>query len=173
MPRGDVHNTVNGILLYGLYAFSHTPVARKALTDDQIFALLSGYTIGAYWLTPDLDMAGDQPVWSLRLWGPLRVIWYPYGWLFRHRGLSHDWVLGPLTRLLYLLLLLAPVLQMAGAFRVVFDTERAPLWLAGLTGYYLSQWAHLVLDLVYARPRGRARTKRGRKRIRTAASGRS
>jgi uncharacterized metal-binding protein len=100
------------------------------------FAL--AYLAGTYLLSPDLDLA-EKGVRAGRRWGVLRLLWRPYGWLFRHRGLSHTWVLGPLTRLAYL--------------GVDWDL-RPPSWPKealgwGLLGYYLSQWLHLLADGIW------------------------
>ncbi len=119
-------------------------------------------------LSPDLDLA-EQNVDSKRNWGFLGFLWVPYGMMFSHRGLSHTWIVGPLTRVLYLGVLLAvpiwflrqPVLEtklpgvtrgivhdLLNSLQSVFSSgvlaSQAVLALA--VGYYVSQWLHLIAD---------------------------
>lgn len=103
MPSGRVHEAINltalGLGSLAYLALGGSPERPEALA----FAL--AYLAGTFLLSPDLDLA-EKEVRSRRRWGLLGVLWRPYGWLFRHRGLSHTWVLGPLTRLGYLVGLL-------------------------------------------------------------------
>ncbi|MGB9860807.1 MAG: DUF2227 family putative metal-binding protein, partial [Candidatus Bipolaricaulaceae bacterium] len=74
------------------------------------------------------------------------ICWRPYSFLFRHRGLSHHPVLGPLSRFLYLgiwLALLGLLLWGLG-----FSLPRFPLsWLLpALVGLWLPQLFHILLD---------------------------
>ena len=171
MPRGDVHDSVSGLALYVQYLASRPLVHSGVLGEDAVVAYMTGFVVGAFLITPDLDMAGDKPVRPLRYWGPLAVVWWPYGRLFKHRGLSHTWVLGPLTRLAYLLLLL-----LAGPGWALFFLEKLgwiawkgsplpPALGASIFGYFVGQWLHLTLDAIYARPQGR-HPKKGRGKIR-------
>lgn len=92
MPSGRVHETINltvlggGVVAYLVYGGS--PGEPRAL------ALALAYLAGTFLLSPDLDLA-EKGTRSQRRWGPLGLLWRPYGRLFRHRGLSHTWVLGP------------------------------------------------------------------------------
>lgn len=154
MPSGRAHEAINLSLLGGgalIYlAYGGSPEEPKALT----FAL--AYLAGTFLLSPDLDLS-EKGVRAQRRWGVLGVLWRPYGWLFRHRGLSHTWFLGPLTRLGYLtaLVLLGSSLAQGLASSLGVDLNlRPPPWppeaLAwGLAGYYLSQWFHLVADGIW------------------------
>ncbi|WP_157969066.1 DUF2227 family putative metal-binding protein [Thermus sediminis] len=62
---------------------------------------LAGGVVGTLYLSPDLDLPDSRPS---RRWGPLSLLWEPYRALHLHRGASHSWVYGPLSRLLYLFL---------------------------------------------------------------------
>jgi len=154
MPSGRTHEAINLTLLGlggALYlAQGGSPEEPRAL------AFLLGYLAGTFLLSPDLDLA-EKGVRAQGRWGVLGALWRPYGWLFRHRGLSHTWILGPLTRLGYLLLLL---FLLHGLLKGVAASMGASLALAlpplpkeallfGLLGYYLSQWLHLVADGIW------------------------
>ena len=154
MPSGRTHEAIN-LTLLGLggafyLAQGGSPEEPRAL------AFLLGYLAGTFLLSPDLDLA-EKGVRAQGRWGVLGALWRPYGWLFRHRGLSHTWILGPLTRLGYLLLLL---FLLYGLLKGVAAFMGASLALAlpplpkgvllfGLLGYYLSQWLHLVADGIW------------------------
>ncbi len=97
-----------------------------------------GILLGSIWLSPDLDMARTLP---MRRWGPLRVLWWPYAGLFAHRGVSHHFLLGPLSRVAYASLAVVPVWWLG------FDWAGAGWWLAWLGGgILLGNWLHLLAD---------------------------
>ena len=55
------------------------------------------FLIGGLWLSPDLDTRSNPS----RRWGPLRLLWWPYRQLLRHRSLlSHSPFLGSAGRLM-------------------------------------------------------------------------
>lgn len=166
MPRGDVHDSASGLALYVQYLASRPLVNSGVIGEDAVVAYMTGFVVGAFLVTPDLDLAGDKPVRPLRYWGPLAIVWWPYGRLFKHRGLSHTWILGPLTRLAYLLFLLSWVglglAALEGLGWVSWKGGPVPQAVgAGALGYFVAQWLHLGLDALYARPRGRPPKPRG------------
>ncbi len=110
-----------------------------------------GFFVGTFLLSPDLDLA-EGHVSSKRAWGFLGFLWVPYGMMFSHRGLSHSWIVGPLTRLVYLGVIAGLVV---GLWWYLLPGLRLPplpyrlTWLEGvplLAGYYVSQWLHLIAD---------------------------
>jgi uncharacterized metal-binding protein len=154
MPSGRTHEAIN-LTLLGLggafyLAQGGSPEEPRAL------AFLLGYLAGTFLLSPDLDLA-EKGVRAQGRWGVLGALWRPYGWLFRHRGLSHTWVLGPLTRLGYLLLLLfllygllkGVAAFMGASLALALPPLPKEVLLLGLLGYYLSQWLHLVADDIW------------------------
>lgn len=150
MPSGRVHDTLNTLAYAGLAGAALYAYSAGLIVVEPLAALVfsSGYFAGTFLLSPDLDLA-EGHVSSKRSWGLLGFLWVPYGWLMRHRGMSHSWVLGPLTRLLYLGLLVMPPLAL---LKVSLPRPEAlelavVAWLLG--GYYLSQWFHLVADGVF------------------------
>lgn len=137
MPAGEVHERAN--LLFGAGAALVGSALGLDWREPLWLGAALGYALGTFWVTPDLDNFPRYPVLAARRWGPLKLVWLPYGLLFRHRGLAHHWVLGPLSRLLYLSPLLLPLRGWLGGL------EPALLW-GALLGYYASQWLHLALD---------------------------
>ncbi|MDB5045782.1 MAG: hydrolase [Deinococcus sp.] len=157
VPSGRVHNLIN-IAVYAVVAggvLIASNQQRADVTATQALYFTLAYFAGTFLLSPDLDLAEGQ-VDSKRRWGVLGFLWAPYGMMFSHRGLSHTWVLGPLTRLAYLAIMVGIV---AGLLFFLWPGLRLPalpqpfiladLWpalLPPLLGYYLSQWLHLIAD---------------------------
>ncbi|WP_027882185.1 metal-binding protein [Meiothermus rufus] len=163
MPSGRVHEVIN-LSVLGLASAAYW-IHQQAIPIPQpaAVAFVGGFLVGTFLITPDLDLA-EQRVRPKERWGWLGFFWVPYGWLFAHRGLSHTWVVGPLTRLLYLggvglaLYGLAHVLAEYLGLRLELQAQlKAPpqeiLW-ALVLGYYASQWLHLMADGLWPdRPR--------------------
>lgn len=163
MASGRTHETINVMGLAGMWvAFAvlqdhptfDPPLGETVgLVSRYVFA--AAYLIGTFLVTPDLDLA-EGHVRAKKHWGLLGVLWVPYGWLFTHRGISHTWFAGPLTRLLYmafvvavLFLLVSPLKPLLESALSVSLTVSIP-WLsvapAALAGYVVSQWMHLLAD---------------------------
>lgn len=153
VPSGNVHNIINTAAYAGLFAATALAQGTGYLTVTPMQGLTFtiGYAVGTFLLSPDLDLAEGR-VNSKRYWGILGFLWVPYGMLFSHRGLSHTWLLGPLTRLAYLSLIVGLV---AGLLTFLVPDLQLPtlpqpsslkLLLPLLFGYYLSQWMHLIAD---------------------------
>jgi uncharacterized metal-binding protein len=112
------------------------------------------FLLGGLLLSPDLDTRSNPT----RRWGPLRLLWWPYRRLLRHRSVvSHSPVLGILGRLLYLgalLIGLSWLGQPLGAPGPAALVQRAqqlwqahqPLVIAALVGLEASTWLHLLQD---------------------------
>lgn len=173
MADGRAHERINLLALGGLAAAWYlSQLQGRPLLPDSLaplparLAFIVSYLIGTFLVTPDLDLA-NRSVRAKQHWGLLGILWVPYGAVFRHRGLSHSWLLGPLTRLLYLLMLalalseLSQVLAGWLGYRLELRAVLAGQWgwlLAGsAAGYYVSQWLHLLVDSFPSRRRRRLR----------------
>jgi len=112
------------------------------------------FLLGGLLLSPDLDTHSNPT----HRWGPLRLLWWPYRRLLRHRSLlSHSPLLGTAGRLSYMaaaLLLMCLLLQPLGgppphqllaAGQTLWQNQR-PLLLAALVGLEASSWLHLIQD---------------------------
>jgi uncharacterized metal-binding protein len=112
------------------------------------------FLLGGLWLSPDLDTRSNPT----RRWGPLRLLWWPYRRLLRHRSLiSHSPLLGTAGRLAYLaalltgLCLLTQPLGAPSPRQLLAIGERAweqhtALLVAALSGLEASAWLHLIQD---------------------------
>lgn len=127
MPNGVVHNTATLVLAAGCAPFA---------------PWVAGGCLVNLVLTPDLDLNGSKPGAKLlssitpMLGLAHNLYWYPYGLLFKHRGVSHWPFIGTATRLLYFVPLW-PVLWYYG--------DREQLWLA-VAGLCLADMLHAGLD---------------------------
>ena len=112
------------------------------------------FLIGGLWLSPDLDTRSNPS----RRWGPLRLLWWPYRNLLRHRSLlSHSPLLGSAGRLLYLAALIAGLTWLLHPWgspppSALFEQlqqwwlKQRSLCLAVLSGVEASAWLHLIQD---------------------------
>lgn len=117
------------------------------------------FLLGGLWLSPDLDTTSR----ATARWGPLRLLWWPYRRLLRHRSLvSHSPLLGSAGRLAYLLGALALLRLLLGAAPglppllpppAAWPALAATLWrsqpwlvLCALAGVEASSWLHLLQD---------------------------
>lgn len=172
VPSGRVHEAINlSVLGLGIAGYMASK-DQLEIPEPMAIAFVGSYLLGSLLITPDLDLA-EQNVRAKGRWGLLGLFWVPYGWMFSHRGLSHTWVVGPLTRLLYLgtigillFWLLEAILRYWGASLNLRPLLQVPpqniLW-SLVAGYYVSQWMHLIADGVWP-DTGRVLGGRGRRR---------
>lgn len=163
VPSGRVHNLIN-ITTFAVLGAAALYAQHERLWPDPTFSLTPAmmlnftwaFLAGTFLLSPDLDLSEGR-VDSKRRWGPLGFLWVPYGRMFSHRGLSHTWVVGPLTRLIYLGLIAAAVWaalrfalpQLGLGWPHLPQPLPYKVLLPVAGGYYLSQWLHLLADGVY------------------------
>lgn len=115
----------------------------------------AAYVGASLFLSPDLDLVHTD---AARRWRAARFLWAPYAALFRHRGVSHSPVFGPLTRLAYLVVVggaVWTVLHVVAGVPFPSSFPRDSV-LPVLVGIYLPQLLHVLLD------RGVTRLRRGR-----------
>lgn len=140
VPTGKVHLAIELGTLPGWVALG----AVVGVGRSSLLLFAGGYVAGSMFLSPDLDLTRSD---AARRWGVVRFLWRPYAALFRHRGLSHAPVVGPLTRLAYL-----GALASVGwaILRAVADVSPLSFSLATiaptLVGLYLPQLLHILLD---------------------------
>lgn len=111
-------------------------------------AYLGGYTASFLFFSPDLDLEGSR---STRRWGILSLLWAPYRLLHPHRGSSHTYLYGPVSRLAYTALLVLVLARLAGGEEVVLSLVQRGLAFPMHTGvfflgYFAAQWVHLIQD---------------------------
>jgi uncharacterized metal-binding protein len=162
VPNGRTHEAINLTFYAGLaagYAYAKsqglTAELEQLITPQIITTFSASYLVGTFLVTPDLDLA-EQGVRAKSNWGLLGMLWIPYGAMFSHRGLSHTWLVGPMTRLIYMVVVALAISYVASAIAPFFGytfsirtqlvRNGQELAIGALIGYYLSQWLHLVAD---------------------------
>jgi len=136
--KGASHDVATAVLALVAY-----PVYRHA--PDVGLALAGGILVGGLLFSPDLDLAHSRPS---KRWGLLRLLWEPYRLLHPHRGNSHTYIYGPLSRLAYFALIVVLFAHALGFFGLSLPplTLVGPVPLAFFLGFMLGNWLHLLLD---------------------------
>lgn len=108
MPSGKVHDWVT--VGTGVAAIPVLYTQVEPTVQPLAWLGLASYAFSGIWLSSDLDVESS----AYYRWGPLRFLWWPYQKLVPHRSwLSHGLGIGPLLRVLYLLLLLYGLTQLS------------------------------------------------------------
>mgnify|MGYP001494084838 CR=1 FL=1 len=127
-----------------------------ALLTDLKAGLIAAiaFLFGGLWLSPDLDTKSN----SLKRWGILKFIWFPYQKLVPHRSiLSHAPFLGTILRIAYLISLLCLALAATQFLKIpillpkamhLFEQAitRPKYYLIGIIGVEASAWLHILKD---------------------------
>lgn len=173
MPSGHVHNLINTGAFLLIAGSAAVAKQQGYITPSlpEILAFTGTFFAGTFMMSPDLDLA-EQNVSSKKAWGIFGFIWVPYGKMFSHRGLSHTWIVGPLTRLVYLTIILAALYYLAILIlpdlknKIHFENVPRTLefWQPYILGYYVSQWLHLIADGISPDMRAISRTFKKKKR---------
>lgn len=114
------------------------------------------YIFSSLMLSPDLDLPASK---ILKRWGWLRVIWVPYQKMFKHRGMSHNLIFGPLTRIAYLTIILTIAIMVLdyllgwlefpqGEFKISFSIVQDWLPIVFM-GLYIPNFLHIVYDKLH------------------------
>jgi len=144
MPSGRTHTAFELIVGPGILAGFYL-LLRPSWGEVAIFG--GAYLLSSLLLSPDLDLEKNI---SRRRWGPLGFIWTPYSKVFKHRGISHSLIWGPITRLIYLGVVF--VLVLWGLSYVGFALPQDSIEIDGRTlliigvGLYLPNALHVLLD---------------------------
>lgn len=150
MPGGKTHETINiavVVLLAGLSClmmWEENGLAVRYLNIYTVSVFSISYLFATFFLSPDLDIESK----SYKRWGVLKIIWWPYKVIFKHRGFSHNPVIGPLSIVINLAVVVAVLLLLMGV-----DLHRVPLrfTLVAMAGIVLSMEVHIVSDLLISK----------------------
>ncbi|SHK50725.1 metal-binding protein [Thermocrinis minervae] len=123
----------------------------------------TGYLIGTFLLSPDLDLKHSKPS---KRWKVFRYLWRPYQSKSKHRGISHVPIVGTFIRIAYLVLAVFLLFQafvlllhyvdpslevfltkvdMIGLLQELMYREESFYFLLGLI---LSEVFHVLIDLI-------------------------
>jgi uncharacterized metal-binding protein len=153
MPDGKTHETINAAALIaslaGLYHISSgygNAVIGSYLDTYTILVFSVAYLFATFFLSPDLD-THSRPY---KRWKMFRILWWPYRIIFKHRGFSHNLILGPLSILINLALITIPLLLLVGV-----ELQKIPsgFILAAIVGIVLSMEIHIISDRLISKMR--------------------
>ena len=103
MPSGKTHLHVEiGILILlaaAAAAMMFLGEVEWKEVEKPVLCFFGAYLFSSLFLSPDMDLGKSDPQ---NRWGIFRILWIPYTKAFSHRGVSHNPLLGPLSRILYL-----------------------------------------------------------------------
>lgn len=162
MPGGREHLRLE-LALLPVFLGGVWLLGRDVVTLPELGVFGGAYLLSSFLLSPDLDLRYNS---ARRRWGPLGFIWIPYSKVFKHRGLSHNPLLGPLTRIGYLFLLGALVIYLLrlGGLQVGFRFSVSKDWLAMIAlGLYLPNLLHISYDRLDSGLKRRKRKTRRRR----------
>ncbi|MDW7733165.1 MAG: metal-binding protein [Methanolobus sp.] len=154
MPDGKTHEMINAaVLMVAISGLIYLATLREPaafaryLNIYTILIFAVAYMFATFFLSPDLDI-NSKPY---RRWGLFKILWWPYKVIFKHRGFSHNLVLGPLSIVMNLALIVVPVLLLAG-----IELRNLPLdfIMAAVAGMVLSMEVHIISDSLISRMKG-------------------
>jgi len=158
MPSGRIHLRIEASLLVGLGAVAGWLAYLGIVAVATSASFAASYAFSMVFLSPDLDLRRSR---AFARWGILRWLWIPYAVIFRHRQVSHHPIIGPLTRILYLVLVLALValaVWAATGRRVPLGMPQTEIAAAVVVGLYVPNLVHIAADRIDSGwKRGRAR----------------
>lgn len=116
------------------------------LSEEALIIFTAAFTYATLFMNPDLDLVHQIKLFSLR--GFLTLPFRGYSRICKHRGISHSFLLGSLTRIVWLS---AIVFLFAFSFSFSdtifsFCKKFKLYFIYILTGICLADWSHLLLD---------------------------
>ncbi|ABE51616.1 metal-binding protein [Methanococcoides burtonii] len=151
MPGGKTHDTINIavliIILAGIFYLimgNLSEMAARYLDIYTISVLSLSYIFATFFLSPDLDIESKP----YKRWKMFRILWWPYKVIFKHRGLSHNPIIGPLSIVINLALIVALLLLFMG---VELHQGHSRYIIAATTGMILSMEIHIISDFLISK----------------------
>lgn len=151
MPSTPVHDALTvAAAAVSVPVYLHYSPAKEIAP---LAFLVGGIVFSGLLLSADLDIDSKQ----YRRWGVFRVFWWPYQKLVPHRSwVSHNFLIGPLLRAAYLLLLFYGLVRVetwvVDQWIAPVDRNRLSRDMVAAVRFFLQEhrhWAHMaVLGLV-------------------------
>ncbi|WP_292470525.1 metal-binding protein [Methanolobus sp.] len=145
MPKVKTHDTINTAVLVGVLSGLYYLMWKEIgfvsiyLNTYTLLVFSLAYLFATFYLSPDLD-TNSKPY---KRWGMLRILWWPYKVIFKHRGFSHNPILGPLSIILNLGLIIAALLLLGGVDLQIIPTN---FIIPAMAGMVLSMEVHIISD---------------------------
>ncbi|UGV41393.1 metal-binding protein [Methanococcoides orientis] len=146
MPDAKTHDTINiAVMLVILASLSYltmwkeNEMAIRYLDIYMITIFSISYLFATFFLSPDLDIESKP----YKRWKIFKFLWWPYKVIFKHRGFSHNPIIGPLSIIINLALIVALLFLIIGV-----DLHKVPLRyiIVATAGMCLSMEVHIISD---------------------------
>jgi len=152
MPNYKTHNTANLFFFLPLYFF--LLAVFFDVSGKQLFTFGSSFIYASLFLSPDVDLTHKVRLFSLR--GVLTIPYRAYGLFFKHRGLSHHFLLGTASRIFWLAGFFYLVFRIFALKQPILFTKKDLNLIVFVTlGIFFADLSHLALDRVKQRRRRR------------------
>lgn len=117
------------------------------LTDTQLGVFLISYFVGSIVITPDIDTRSQASK-------KCGIFCVPYRWFFTHRGISHNWIYGVVTRIVYVMLIIVFFIALIYGLpkisifiNILFSYKLEILSI--VLGLFLSNLFHIMADAIF------------------------
>lgn len=151
MPGGKTHDMINiAVLIVVLAVLSYltmwnvNEMAVKYLDIYTIAVFSLSYLFATFFLSPDLDIESKP----YKRWKMFRILWWPYKVIFKHRGLSHNPIIGPLSIVINLALIVALLLLLMG---IELHKGHLRFIVVAMIGMVLSMEVHIISDFLVSK----------------------
>ncbi|WP_445475665.1 metal-binding protein [Methanococcoides methylutens] len=151
MPGGKTHDTINIAVIIVILAglsyltmWEENEIALRYLDIYTISIFSISYLFATFFLSPDLDIESKP----YKRWKIFKVLWWPYKVIFKHRGFSHNPILGPLSIVINLALIVAVVLLLMG---IELHTVPLRFIVVAMAGMVLSMEVHIISDFIISK----------------------
>lgn len=136
MPNGEIHVKSNIIFVVGFVILG---LAATVIDHTYLICFVAGYLFATFFANPDCDTRNNS---TKNRWGVFQIIWRPYSHLFSHRGISHWYFVGTITRIVYLGII--PVIAL-NAWHVL----KNEFLLVGFVGMTMADNVHIIFDYLF------------------------
>jgi len=134
LPSHELHDKISVVLLVIII-----PALLYFKIDLITIAIFSiSFWFGSRFLSPDLDL--DSRIY--KRWKLARFIWCPYRDLFKHRGCSHNILLGPISLIGYFGALVLLIVYIASGTILEYHEG----FLVVVAGMVLAIETHIITD---------------------------
>ncbi len=152
MSNYRTHSLVNLLIalplcIAGAALFTKYPTAL-------IVTFVVAFVYGTLFMSPDMDLARQIPVKSIR--GMFSIPFRTYSMVFKHRGLSHSLIFGTLTRVLWLAMYTIVVLYLVHLILPIklplkkWLLQYKPYYIAAFVGLFVADTCHLIMDFLHS-----------------------
>lgn len=141
MPGYNTHRIFNYSLFIAIVALLY--VWKIPVINLKLLVFIAGFYIGTDFITPDLDTEST----AIKKWGRLKILWFPYKWMFKHGQSSHNIVYGAIVRILYISIIIFSVYYILFNSLPIGATFSSIYVFIFFIGIIMANALHVILDM--------------------------